>query len=344
VFKRIEGESDSDNAEQLDNKINLPSSSSPLFEPSRLFNFNMNKLDNLHQGHTELWDSQEQKLHYLGRINSLAYQSEKILHGNPSGVDNTVSCYGGAVVFNKGRADIKTPSLPSAMTMEFSTLPLPENALRVLVVDTKVPRQTKVQVAKVRTLWESFEMKDEENIFEEPKCSYQNPVDKIFDSIEALCQAFQNLVYSRWGKQNTLERSHSSVTDKVSGSSQTCDAVETAPENLVVEDLAIHTSLSLFRQKVGRLMLMNHRLLNSIGVGHPKLDLCIETICVQQLHGYGKLIGAGGGGCAIVMADDIDKEQTLQEKLKASDTDVYDAVLGGDGVKIELSFQPFRSE
>lgn len=38
----------------------------------------------------------------LELINSWAYAGETVLHGTPSGLDNTVSCYGGAIKFVKG--------------------------------------------------------------------------------------------------------------------------------------------------------------------------------------------------------------------------------------------------
>lgn len=38
----------------------------------------------------------------LERINAWAYAGEVVLHGTPSGLDNTVSCYGGAIKFVKG--------------------------------------------------------------------------------------------------------------------------------------------------------------------------------------------------------------------------------------------------
>lgn len=45
---------------------------------------------------------------------------------------------------------------------------------------------------------------------------------------------------------------------------------------------------------IGRLMEVNHGLLNSCGVGHQKLDE-IKSIC-NQYGVYCKLSGAGGGG------------------------------------------------
>ena len=38
----------------------------------------------------------------LELINAWAFAGETVLHGTPSGLDNTVSCYGGAIKFIKG--------------------------------------------------------------------------------------------------------------------------------------------------------------------------------------------------------------------------------------------------
>ncbi|MCJ7590225.1 MAG: hydroxymethylglutaryl-CoA reductase, degradative [Woeseiaceae bacterium] len=40
-------------------------------------------------------------------LNDIAYECEKLAHGNPSGIDNTVSCYGTAMLFRNGN----TPSM-----------------------------------------------------------------------------------------------------------------------------------------------------------------------------------------------------------------------------------------
>ncbi len=50
-------------------------------------------------------------------INEHAFQMEKIVHGTPSGIDNTICCYGGCIVFQKGiREKIITPVLPLLIT------------------------------------------------------------------------------------------------------------------------------------------------------------------------------------------------------------------------------------
>jgi mevalonate kinase len=57
--------------------------------------------------------------------------------------------------------------------------------------------------------------------------------------------------------------------------------------------------------KVGELMIMNHGLLNSLGVGHELLDRYVEAALPLS---YGaKLTGAGGGGSMIALTDHPDE-------------------------------------
>ena len=75
-------------------------------------------------------------------INKWAFIGEKCIHGNPSGVDNLVSTYGGAILYKKGT--------------EAKLLDLSNNPLQILLTHTKVPRSTKVLVSNVRKLYETY--------------------------------------------------------------------------------------------------------------------------------------------------------------------------------------------
>lgn len=78
----------------------------------------------------------------IERINRWAFVGEMCIHGNPSGVDNTVATQGKAVMFQ--RSDYSKP--PNVKPIwNFPELPL-------LIVDTKQPRSTAFEVAKVGSL------------------------------------------------------------------------------------------------------------------------------------------------------------------------------------------------
>ena len=71
-------------------------------------------------------------------ISELAFEAEKIVHGTPSGIDNTIATFGGLIYYQKGKIEqIKS-------TKEFS----------LVIGNTLISRQTKVLVAKVRSLKE----------------------------------------------------------------------------------------------------------------------------------------------------------------------------------------------
>ncbi|KAI1005098.1 hypothetical protein K3495_g3123 [Podosphaera aphanis] len=78
----------------------------------------------------------------IDRINRWAFVAEMCIHGNPSGVDNTVSSQGKAVIFR--RLDYsKAPNVQPIW--DFPELPL-------LLVDTRQSKSTADEVAKVATL------------------------------------------------------------------------------------------------------------------------------------------------------------------------------------------------
>ncbi|XP_064882599.1 mevalonate kinase isoform X3 [Oncorhynchus nerka] len=106
------------------------------------------------QESTARWGEVEMEL-----INRWAFQGERIIHGNPSGVDNAVGTWGGILRYHSGKI---TP---------LNRVPM----LRILLTNTKVPRSTKVLVAGV---------KDKMNKFP----SIINPVLESVNAVSCTCE------------------------------------------------------------------------------------------------------------------------------------------------------------
>ncbi|KAJ2896365.1 Mevalonate kinase, partial [Coemansia aciculifera] len=132
-------------------------------------------------------------------INQWAFHGEQVAHGTPSGIDNSVSTYGGFLKYVKGEPSVSLES---------------SHALRVLITNTNVPKSTKVLVAGVRAL----------------RDQYSSVVDGILDSIHsistsaaelfqatntvstaALEQRTQELIRINHGLLSTLGVSHASL-------------------------------------------------------------------------------------------------------------------------------------
>lgn len=73
-------------------------------------------------------------------LSALVFEVEKLYHGTPSGVDNTVIAHARPVFFVKNRL------------VEIFAVKSP---LRLLIADTGVPSPTKLTVGEVRTAWET---------------------------------------------------------------------------------------------------------------------------------------------------------------------------------------------
>ncbi|AEO62678.1 mevalonate kinase [Thermothielavioides terrestris NRRL 8126] len=206
----------------------------------------------------------------IERINRWAFVYEMFIHGNPSGVDNTVSTQGNAVIFQ--RTDYGKP--PSVKPLwDFPKLPL-------LLVNTKVPKSTSHEVAKVGKL----------------KKMHPVLVGSILDAVDQVTQ--------------------------------------TAAGILTEESFDAESEECLTR--VGELMTINHGLLVSLGVSHPRLERVRELVDHQGI-GWTKLTGAGGGGCSItLLRPDVPREKLdrLEEQLDREGYQKFRTTLGGDGVGV----------
>jgi mevalonate kinase len=104
----------------------------------------------------------------LQLINSWAFIAETLIHGTPSGLDNTTSTLGGMLKFTK--------SLTTSVNEYHPLTDVPP--LRILLTNTKVPRSTKELVAGVRRLHTSF----------------PTVVTPIFESIQQISEVFLQLI------------------------------------------------------------------------------------------------------------------------------------------------------
>jgi mevalonate kinase len=206
----------------------------------------------------------------LERINKWAFVGELCIHGNPSGIDNTVATRGRAVLFK--RTDYQKP--PTATPLKnFPELPL-------LLINTKQPRSTSAEVAKVGAM----------------KKKYPEVTESALDSIGEVTLSAHKLI--------------------------TSDNFDPTSDHNI--------------EHLGDLFRINHGLLVSLGVSHPKLEYIREVVDYAGI-GWTKLTGAGGGGCAITLlkhSADPTVLSDLQQKFAAAGFEEYKTTLGGSGVGI----------
>ncbi|OBZ84543.1 Mevalonate kinase [Choanephora cucurbitarum] len=121
---------------------------------------------------------------YLNLINKYAFKAEEVIHGNPSGVDNAVSTFGGAKTFMRGQG--------------FSTLE-GFQSLRLLLTNTKVPRSTSKLVAGVA----------------EKRNAYPEVVNPMLDSMHAIAMRCQGAFSKLQKNQLTSEQLMDELEDLV---------------------------------------------------------------------------------------------------------------------------------
>ncbi|OMJ25720.1 Mevalonate kinase [Smittium culicis] len=72
----------------------------------------------------------------MSLVNEMAFKAEQVVHGMPSGVDNTTVINGGFVRYSKGK--------PLEILPNDNSTNNEKNSLMFIIVDTKVPKNTKV--------------------------------------------------------------------------------------------------------------------------------------------------------------------------------------------------------
>jgi mevalonate kinase len=116
----------------------------------------------------------------------------------------------------------------------------------------------------------------------------------------------------------------------------TIDKITTEAHKIISDpDFSSHAgSPQLVR--LGELIRINHGILVSLGVSHPKLERIRELIDHAGI-GWTKLTGAGGGGCSITLLKPNTKPEVLkdlEDKLTSEGFEKYETTVGGAGVGV----------
>lgn len=110
--------------------------------------------------------SDEERQFFYNTVSSWAFMSERIMHGTPSGLDNTVCTFGDVVQFTKNPKRLLNVTVKSTVN--------------VMLVNTGVSRNTSEVVRKVR------ELKD----------NHPKLIDHVLDSMGALVEDVVEVNYS----------------------------------------------------------------------------------------------------------------------------------------------------
>lgn len=135
------------------------------------------------------------------QVNAYAYEIEKLHHGTPSGIDNTVITYAEPVYFVKGQA-IETFKVGQPFT--------------IVIGDTGISAPTKESVGDVRKLWEADKAKWE----------------SVFDQVGAIAKEARAKIESgKWNILGKLMNENHALLQSMTVSSPELDKLVSAARN-----------------------------------------------------------------------------------------------------------------
>ncbi|CAD5209226.1 unnamed protein product [Bursaphelenchus okinawaensis] len=251
----------------------------------------------------------------LHTIEQWATAAESLIHGRSSGLDACVCTRGGIITYRRGE-------YPQPLQNTVN--------LRMIIVNTKVERNTLQMVRTAQDLLEKF----------------PTVINPIFDSIEEISKdAVKLLTGQKVGKSCSSSplsvKKGSANGDTASLMDVACNGNGTnGTSNGVVEQLAngIDSLKAGFTEhgfeNLQELCRINNHLLNALGVGHAKITQISSLLARYGIHT--KLSGAGGGGTVFAFITK-DASPTLLEmienELRKQGFDLWQPDLGGVGVQ-----------
>ncbi len=160
-------------------------------------------------------------------INNLAYESEKIVHGTPSGIDNTMATYGKFILFRKGNPpEMKEIKVPK---------PIP-----IVVGLSGVESLTAKMVARVRAAWEknqslydSIFKQIDELVLEAAKAVEAYDLEKLGELMNINQGLLNALRVSSWELEELIEiaRNSGALGAKLTGGGGGGAMIALCPEN-----------------------------------------------------------------------------------------------------------------
>ncbi len=160
-------------------------------------------------------------------INELAYESEKIVHGTPSGIDNTMATYGKFILFRKGNPpEMKEIKVPK---------PIP-----IVIGLSGVESLTAKMVARVREAWEknrslydSIFKQIDELVLEAAEAVQRYDLEKLGELMNVNQGLLNALQVSSWELEELIEiaRNNGALGAKLTGGGGGGAMVALCPDN-----------------------------------------------------------------------------------------------------------------
>ena len=88
-------------------------------------------------------------------------------------------------------------------------------------------------------------------------------------------------------------------------------------------------------EELGKLMTLHHQILSEkLQVSAPKIDLMLASATSAGAYG-GKIVGSGGGGCAVVLAPKELQREVIDAFLEAGATKAYAVIISNGSIAYE---------
>ena len=167
--------------------------------------------------------------------------------------------------------------------------------LGILVVNTRTPRDTKRLVAGVGAL----------------KTKYPSVMKSILEAVENVVEEWLNLLRNDEGVE--VADATASFLAPPAGHPAAAAASSAASAS------SSKLSMSELESRAGDLMRLNQGLLDAMGVGH---EIIARVLALGKQHGFaaGKLTGAGGGGCVIILKPTAAEGEAATDASSAAGT------------------------